>query len=392
MQEYSKITALREVFLRECRRMVSRPLYLLGTVGIPLFCFLFFPSLMKDGLPTNIPTASVDMDNSVVSRNIIRVLDAMQLTNIVAHYETETEARKAIQRGEIFGFYYIPKNFSRDVQAQRQPKISFYTNNAYLVPGALLFKEMKQAAELAAAGVARKILWAKGAEDKKILPLLQPIAINAYPLHNPKLNYSVYLNNIILPGVLSLMIFLMTVYAIGVEIKDGTSREWLQMSNNSMTLALVAKLLPQTLLFSLMGGIYSVLLYGILDFPLHNGICPMLLATFFFVLASQACGIFMVSLMPILRMGLSFASLWGMMSFSISGFSFPSIGMFTAVQAVSNLFPLRHYYLIYVSQALNGYPMAYAWRHYIALLLFVLLPFVVGKRLKRALIYYEYMP
>ena len=42
---------------------------------------------------------------------------------------------------------------------------------------------------------------------------------------------------------------------------------------------------------------------------------------------------------------------------SISGFSFPVMAMHPALQVLSNLFPLRHYFLIYVSQTLNGYPM-----------------------------------
>lgn len=392
MQKKANIVAFQDIFLRECRRMRSRPLYFFGMIGVPLFCFFFFPSLMQQGLPTDIPIGSVDTDNSALSRNILRNLNAMEQTAIVANYETVTKARQAVQEGKIYGFYYIPKDFSREVQAQRQPRISFYTNNIYLVPGSLLFKDMKRMAELSAAAANRKIMYARGAAEQQILPILQPIAIDAHALKNPWLNYSVYLNNIILPGVLSLMIFLMTVYAIGVEIKDNTAREWLRESNHSITLALTGKLLPQTLLFFLMGIIYNLYLYGFLGFPINSGIFPMLLATFFFVLASQACGIFMIAMMPSLRMGLSSASLWGMISFSISGFSFPAIGMFPAVQAVSNLFPLRHYYLIYVSQALNGYPMAYAWKYYIYLLLFILLPFVTGKRLKKALIYYKYMP
>lgn len=392
MQKQRKIFAFRDVLFRECKRMLSRPLYLMGMIGIPMFCFFFFPSLMRQGLPTNLPTGSVDADNTALSRNILRNLDAMEQTQIIANYRTVAEARQAIQRGEIYGFYHIPKGLSKNVQAQRQPKVAFYTNNIYLVPGSLLFKDMKRMAELSAAAANRKILLAKGATDQKVLATLQPIVIDPHALKNPWLNYSVYLNNIILPGVLSLMIFLMTVYAIGVEIKDNTAREWLRKGNHSITLALTGKLIPQTALFFLMGVVYNIYLYGFLDFPINSGIFPMLLATLFFVLASQACGIFMIALMPALRMGLSIASLWGMMSFSISGFSFPAIGMFPAVQAVSNLFPLRHYYLIYVSQALNGYPMAYVWDRYVYLLLFILLPFIVGKRLKKALIYYKYMP
>ncbi len=392
MRKFPKIKALKDVFVRECKRIVSRPLYLLGIIGIPLFCFFFFPSLMEQGLPQDIPIGIVDSDNSSISRSLTRNLDVMSQTQIIANYSSVLEAREAVQCGEIYGFYYIPKDFSRDIRAQRQPTLSFYTNNMYLVPGSLLFKDMKQLSELASAAVNQKILRAKGVSEEKILADLQPIVIDAHTLNNPWLNYSVYLNNIIIPGVLSLLIFMMTVYAIGVELKDDTAREWLKIGKHSVTLSLTGKLLPQTLLFFLMGVIYNVYLYGYLNFPENSGTLPMFLATLFFVLASQACGIFMIALLPSVRLGLSFASLWGMISFSISGFSFPSIGMFPVVQALSNLFPLRYYYLIYVSQALNGYPMVYAWHNYIYLLIFMLLPFVIGKRLKKALIYYKYIP
>lgn len=392
MSNKSNIEALQQLVIRECKRIISRPLYFFGMIVVPLFCFFFFPSLMKSGLPTNIPIGIIDNDNSSVSRRVARNLDVFEQTEIVTNFEGVSKAREAVQRGEIYGFYYLPKNFSRNVQAQRQPKVSFYTNNAYIVPGSLLFKDMMRMAELSSAGISKKIMTAKGATDEKVLAELQPIVIDAHPLGNPWLNYSVYLSNILLPGVLSLMIFMMTVYAIGVEIKDDTAREWLSTGNHSISLSLFGKLLPHSLIFFLIGAIYNIYLYGYLDYPINSGIAPMLLATFCFVLASQACGIFMIALMPSLRMGLSAASLWGMISFSISGFSFPAFGMYAAVQAVGYLFPLRHYYLIYVSQALNGYPLAYAWKYYIFLLLFILLPFVTQGRLKKALIYYKYMP
>lgn len=60
--------------------------------------------------------------------------------------------------------------------------------------------------------------------------------------------------------------------------------------------------------------------------------------------------------------------------------------------SAGNLFPLRHYFLIYVDQALNGYPMIYSWMNYVALLIFMMLPFLIAHRLKEALIYYKYLP
>ena len=59
-----KYVALWQVMQRECRRLVSRPLYLFCMVIAPLFCYLFFTTLMDSGLPQNLPAGVVDMDDS----------------------------------------------------------------------------------------------------------------------------------------------------------------------------------------------------------------------------------------------------------------------------------------------------------------------------------------
>ena len=160
-----KYIALWLVMKRECRRLVSRPLYLFCMVIAPLFCYIFFTTLMDSGLPTNLPVGAVDMDQSATSRNLIRNLDAFGQTGVVAHYGSIADARIAVQEGKIYGFFYIPKGLSADAQSQRQPKISFYTNNSYLIAGSLLFKDMKMMSELAAGAAGRSVLYAKGATE-----------------------------------------------------------------------------------------------------------------------------------------------------------------------------------------------------------------------------------
>lgn len=387
-----KNICLWNVMKREFRRLVSRPLYLFCMVIAPLFCYIFFTSLMASGLPTDLPIGGVDLDNSSTSRRILRNLDAFEQTAITARYESVDEARIAMQRGDIYGFYYIPKGLASNAISARQPKVSFYTNNSYLIAGSLLFKDMKMMSEMAGGAVSRATLYAKGATEKQAMTALQPIVIDTHPLNNPWLNYSVYLCNTLVPGILMLLIFMTTVYSIGVEIKDRTAREWLRMGNNSMYISLAGKLLPQTAIFFLMSIFYNVYLYGFLHFPCNSGILPMIFASLLLVLASQSCGIIMIGVLPTLRLGLSFASLWGVLSFSITGFSFPVMAMHPVLQGLSNLFPLRHYFLIYVDQALNGYSMAYSWTNYMALMLFIMLPFIIMNRLKSALIYYKYVP
>ncbi len=391
-QKKKKHIALWNVMERECKRLISRPLYLFCMVIAPLFCYVFFTTLMGSGLPTDLPVGAVDLDNSSTSRSILRNLDAFSQTAVVQQYGSVNEARTAMQRGDIYGFFYIPDGLAADAQSQRQPKLSFYTNNSYLIAGSLLFKDMKMMGELTAGSAGRSVLYAKGATEDQAMAFLQPIVIDTHALNNPWLNYSVYLCNTLIPGVLMLMIFMVTVYSIGTEIKERSAREWLRTGNNSIYISLAGKLLPQTAVFFLMGIFYNVYLYGFLHFPCNSGIFPMILATLCLVLASQSVGVVMIGVLPTLRLALSFASMWGVLSFSISGFSFPVMAMHPVLQALSILFPLRHYFLIYVDQALNGYSMAYSWPNYLMLLVFIMLPFFVVNRLKETLIYYKYKP
>ena len=73
---------------------------------------------------------------------------------------------------------------------------------------------------LANASVGLQTLQAKGMDERTAMAFLQPIVIDTHALSNPWLNYSVYLNNTILPGILMMMIFMVTVFAIGSEIKE----------------------------------------------------------------------------------------------------------------------------------------------------------------------------
>ena len=377
---------------REIYRIGTKPMYLFCMVIAPIFCYLFFTTLMDSGLPTNMPTGVVDMDNTSTTRSILRNLNAFQKTNIVAHYASFDEARQAMQRREIYSFYYIPKGTTEEALASRQPKVSFYLNYSYLIAGSLSYKEERTISELAGGAIGRATLRAKGATDAQAVAYLQPIVIDTHILNNPWMNYSVYLCNTLVPGMLMILMLLTTVYTLGTELKENTARELMQLADNSIVTALAGKLLPQTAVFFISTVFYNTYLYGFLHFPCNSGILPMLLAGLLLVLSSQALGIFFFGMFGSLRLALSTASLWGVISISISGFSFPVMGMHPTLQGLSVLFPLRHYFLIYVDLALNGYPLIYAWHSVVALLIFILLPFFVFKKIRTAMMHYFYIP
>lgn len=380
------------IFLRELRRLAVQPIYWFCMVIAPLFCYFFFTSLMHEGLPESLPLGVVDEDHTVTSRNLVRNLDAFQMTDVVKTYSNVTEARKAVQQGYIYGFYLIPQGTTSEAQSQRLPTVSFYTNYSYLVAGSLLYRDMRTMSELASGAASRTVLYAKGATERQAMAYLQPVVIDMHAVGNPWLNYNVYLSNVIIPGMLGLFIFMITVYGLGTELKFNTADELMQRSGGSVIVAVTGKLIPQLLVFLLSGTLYVLYLYAYLHFPCHCGLARMWCIMALFVMACQGMGVFMFTMFPTLRLGLSFASLWGVISFSISGMSFPVMAMHPILQGIANLFPLRHYFLLYVNSALDGYPLANAWPFVLALLAFALLPWPCMFRLKKVLTTYRYEP
>ena len=100
----------------------------------------------------------------------------------------------------------------------------------------------------------------------------------------------------------------------------------------------------------------------------------------------------MFSIMPSMRMSMSVCSLWGVLSFSMVGSAFPVAAMDHSLQALSWLFPLRHYFMLYQATVFNNYSLLSVWYHLTALIAFALLPLITLPLLKRSMTEYKYLP
>ncbi len=369
----SSKTGILAIFKREWIRISSSKICIWGIFVAPLLSMIILMWMMSAGLPSRIPIAVVDLDNTTTTRSLIRQLDAFEKTNIKYKSLSFKEARHQMERMEVYAVLTIPKDFTKDAISGNRPKLVYYTNNAFLISGSLLFQDLKTISTLASASVGLKTATAKGYTENQIMPILQPITIDAHPTGNPWLNYSVYLNNVLLPGILQLIILMFTVSAFGSEIKLGNGQKLMAMGDNSIIKVMIGKLLPYTIIYMGIALLFMAVLYYINQFPLHNGFWPMFFNYVCLILAAQGAGVILLGIFRNYRFALSIASLIGMVSFSITGFSFSTLAMDGSLSALSNLFPLRHFFLIYVDQALNGIAVGYSMYHYAALLGFVLL-------------------
>ena len=378
-----------QVAHREHRIIRNRPLYFMGSVGVIVFCAIFYLTFLDAGLPHDIPIGLVDEDNSTTSRNFCQQLDATQLGEVV-YFDSFSSAREELIRGNISAVCMIPEGMNEDIQAFRQPKITFYINGLYFVSGALAWKDLLTMVNLTNGAVQRQVFRAKGYNDDQIMGLIRPIDVDTHQIGNVTTNYNYYLTSILLPGILEMIVILVFIYSLGAELKFSTSRHLLDTSGHSIVTALAGKLLVWTVIFSLIGFILVMLLYHWMHFPMSGKIFNMFIAMFLMILASEAVAIFIIEMLPVPRLALSIGALYSVLGLSLSGFTLPIEAMPPYIQGLAAMFPLRHYYLFYVQEAIFGAGFVGWWKEVVWLLCFLFVPIFGLKRLKMAYIHQNY--
>ncbi len=354
----------RQIFGAALRHLATDGVWIWGMVILPVMALVVYMGMMHSGLPSQIPLAVVDHDNSASSRALVRQIDAFPKSDAAARCGSFPEARKLMEQGKVYAILVIPEDFAAQAATQKQPQLTYYTNNAFLINGSLLFQDLKTASTLAAASVGLGISQAKGVTGEKALQMAQPIAVESHPIGNPTINYSVYLNNMLLPGTLQLIVIVFTIATLGACIKTGMGR---RLADGNPLGVLSALLAPASIVFAAVSLLYISALYYYAGFPLGNGFWPILGSYLMLVLASMGLGVAVFAVFRNYRFSVSVGCLLGVLSIPLSGFTFPATAMYGFMQAWSDILPLRQFFMTYVGQALNGYAFGYSATHYAAM-------------------------
>ena len=382
-----------DIVLRELNIIVRKNrIYGFCMVVFPVLLVVFFTTMLDDGLPQDLPIGVVDHDNSATSRSLIRNLDAMQNSRVVYRFASVTEARNAMQEGKVFAYLYIPEGTAAKLMAGRQPDISYYYTMTCMTAGSMASKDLKTISMLGSAAVGQATLSAKGATKEQIRTALQAVTIDAHMIANPQGSYNYSLTTVFVPGILMLFMALLSAYALGMEMKFDSGKEWLARAGNNILVAILGKYIVHALVFLLVIFSYQYYIFNVLHFPHLGGVWSIVRLTLLQVAASIGFGIFAFGLMPSLRMSMSISSLWMVLGISMCGSAFPVAGMDPPLQAMSWLFPLRHYWMLYQATVLNGFPVIDVWFHLMALVAFTLLPWFVLRKVKIAMLNYVYIP
>lgn len=365
-------SSLFRVIRREFGRIANSWVLIFVTIVGPIASFLLVTWMFSAAVVRDLPITLVDMDHTQLSRKIARMVDATPTVNILHQSATLGEAKAEMTKGRSDAVLYIPEGTEMQVQKGVQTELVLYINNTNVVKGGVIQSQLVATLTTLSAGIKVQMMIKKGIQPAEAIQKAVPIKQDVHLLFNPYGNYAYFLTMGLLPLLAVVFIFLGSAYAIGIEMKEGTGKDWIHTAEDSTTVALIGKLIPYMLLFFVDLMVMNILLIRVMGTPLNGSLGTILFSELILILAYQSMALLFLTFTANLRLTLSLGSAYTMMALTFSGLTFPAMGMDLIARVFSWIFPYTFWLKVFLSQSMRGEPL-----HEAILPLLLLVPFVL---------------
>jgi len=356
----------------------------------PIVAFLIIIWLFSDGVVRDLPVAVVDQAQTAYSSQVVRLIDATPVCKVKYRLRSMEEAKQMMDVGKIEAVIMLPADLEQKIMKNGAPAIAVYINNTNVVKGGALKSGLYTTLSTISAGVKVQLAIKKGATPSQAIEKARPVKVNVHLLFNPFGNYSYFLVLGLLPLLAVVFIFLGSVYALGMEFKEGTAGDLIALAGNRVGVALIGKMAPYTILFFMDMMLMNIFLMKTLGTPLHGSLFAILLSELLLIISYQFLAILFVKLTANLRLSLSLGSAYTMMALTFSGLTFPSMAMPILAKLFSLIFPYTYWLRIFMSQTLRGEPVEEVVFSFIAFIPFILAGFLAFPGMKRKLSHARY--
>lgn len=378
-------SAFTNVIKREIKRISKNWILLFITLIAPAIAYLSIMWIFSDGVVRDVPISIVDLDNTSLSRNIVRQIDVTPTSEIKYKSLSLSDANNLMNKGKIDAIVVLPKGVEKDIYSGGSSSIAVYVNNMNVVKGGIVKAGLYKTLSTISAGIKVQTNMKKGFTQKQAIARAVPINMNAHLLFNPYTNYSYFLTLGLLPLMAVVFVFLGSVYVLGQELKEKTAGELMDIAENSVTVAIVGKFLPYTLLFFANVMFMNFILFSVLGTPLTGSLLIILFSELLLIIAYQLLAVLFLNITSNMRLSLSLGSAYTMMALTFSGLTFPTMGMPIIAKIFSWIFPYTFWLKILISQSLRNESIIEIIPQFFILVVFIILGILSFKGMKTKL-------
>ncbi|HJX16175.1 MAG TPA: ABC transporter permease [Candidatus Deferrimicrobiaceae bacterium] len=311
----------------------------------------------------DVPTAVVDFDQSVSSRELLSRFSASGYFRFVSQTRDVDESTRLLDGGSVGAVLRIDKGFDEDLRAGRTATLQVIVDGTDSnTAGIVLDYSARIAGELS-----EQVLLARFARlrGEGRLPGRVELASRAW------FNENLESRNFYVPGVIALIVMVITLMLSSMAVvreKEVGTIEQILVSPITPAEFILGKTLP----FALIGyaDVLLIAVIGVLwfDVPIRGNLLLLLLATTFYLMTTLGIGLFISTVSRTQQQAMMSVFLFYFPAVLLSGFMFPIANMPVLVQYLTYANPLRFFLVILRGIFLKGAGPGTLWPQMAALL------------------------
>ncbi len=191
-----------QLFMLELKSIFTDRALILTVFGGVIFYSFLYPLPYSQQLPRDQKIVVVDLDNSTISRKLIRMVDATPEVQINRLASNLIDAQRAIVEDGLAGMLVIPKHFYRDLLLNKKPTLSYAGDASYFLVYGKVVRGLMTAGGTLAAGVKVKRLLIKGQALAAAKQQYTAVSLSLQPVFNATTGYIHY----VVPAVFVLIL------------------------------------------------------------------------------------------------------------------------------------------------------------------------------------------
>ncbi|MEI7492384.1 MAG: ABC transporter permease [Bacteroidota bacterium] len=268
-----------------------------GTVLIFIVAVIVYPMLYSVGYINqtirDIPVAVIDQDNSSLSRQYTRMLDATEQLSVNSRPVSLKEAEQLFFQGTIHGVVLIPANFEKEILSRRQADVTVYCDAGKFFVYKQVFTASSYATGTLNAGAEIKSLLSQGRSWDDAFNRFEGLNAQFFELYNPSSGYCTF----IVPGIL--IIVIQQSLLVGIGLLFGKNNERRKFTDQGKAIpsvfgnlgSILGKATAYVTLYLGTTLVTLVLLYHWLSFPEKGNYWPVYLLLIPFLYTVSFLGI-----------------------------------------------------------------------------------------------------
>ncbi|MEE4242185.1 MAG: ABC transporter permease, partial [Desulfopila sp.] len=201
-----------EILLLELRSLFTNPAILLTVFGGVLLYFFLYPLPYTQQVPRNQEVVVVNLDNSRLSRQFERMVNATPQVHLSTRAYSLREAKEIFLQRKLAGILVIPENFYRDLLLGHRPALSFAGDASYFLVYSTVLEGMTAAGNTLAAQVKIQRMINAGQPITQAERQYSAIRLNLVPVFNQTMGYV----NYVIPPVFILILHQTLIMAAGI--------------------------------------------------------------------------------------------------------------------------------------------------------------------------------